>query len=809
MILVTLSLGKPILPCPPVSFDAWSIIKQQKTVIYPVEFKFKPPVPCQQVYLAGSFNGWNPAKDKMAGPDKAGYWTLHMNLAEGTYFYKFVIDGKQWFSDPENPEKADDGQKGYNSIKRAGHGWGINAKTSRGDGKILNEGLFFAPALPYLEKINDTTLRFRFDTHRSDVQKASLLMVKMNGGEASLQEYPIPHQYTSSHSDHYQVLLPISESSCGFFFKIQDHHNTLYWDINGITDNYARVSAYPLIISELPYKYVPQWAQKAVWYQIFPERFRNGDKNNDPLGEKTPPWTWDWFKPLPWENGNFYPNIYLRFYGGDLQGILEKLPYLETLGITALYLNPVFVSPSIHGYDTQDYRHINPHFGYLADTTPPAGETLDPKTWSFTSTDQLFLKLVKECHKRNMKIILDGVFNHTGDQFWAFKDVQEKGNKSAYKDWYKILDFGPPLKYQGWWGSQQLPEIKQDESGIVPGFRQHILDITRRWMDPDGDGNPSDGIDGWRLDAAELVSPVFWRDWCAYVRQINPEAITIGELWDKSSEWTGPGMFDAVMNYEFTKRLYRFFVDTHPPYKTNAEEFAESLQELLGWYSWNTNYAMQNLLDSHDTERIVSGLMNPNRAFDQGNRLQDKGNDAYYWGKPSPEAYQRLKLIVLFQMTFPGCPMIFYGDEAGMWGADDPSDRKPMLWQDLEPYDNPDDKVNETLLDFYHKLILLRKAYPALQTGDYTLIKADNTRNSIIYSRNDDKDRFFIILNNSAHSQTLKFKPGTSNGCRYHKIFGVGKDSYRVINNSITLSLPPFYGLIIKELRKSGEKGQK
>jgi glycosidase len=795
-------MGKSLSTLPPIAFDAWPVLKQQKQVTYPLDFRFKPPIPCQDVFIAGSFNGWNPRKDRMSGPDKSGYWTIQLNLPEGAYFYKFVMDGTQWASDPENPDKTDDGQKGFNSIKRTGPGWGITVKTRKGDGKILKEGLYFTPSLPYFEKINDTTLRVRFDTHRSDVQKVSLYLINLNGRQYNLQEYPMQHQYAARYSDHFQILLPITDSSCGFYFKIKDNHKALYWGINGIIDDYSQLIAYPLVFSEIPYKYIPPWAQKAIWYQIFPERFRNGDKSNDPLGEKTPSWTWDWYKPLPWEKGNFYPNIYMRFYGGDIQGMIDKLPYLEKLGITALYLNPVFVSPSIHGYDTQDYRHINPHFGYLADTTPPTGETLDPKTWSYTSTDWLFLKLVNECHKRNMKIILDGVFNHTGDQFWAFKDVQEKGNKSAYKDWYKILDFGPPLKYQGWWGSQQLPEIKQDEKGIVPGFRQHIFDITRRWMDPNGDGNPSDGIDGWRLDAAELVSPVFWRDWCAYVRQINPEAITIGELWDKSSDWTAPGMFDAVMNYEFTKRLYRFFVDTQPPYKTNAEEFAESLQELLGWYSWNTNYAMQNLLDSHDTERIVSGLMNPNRAFDQGNRLQDKNNNSYYWGKPSREAYQRLKLIVLFQMTFPGCPMIFYGDEAGMWGADDPSDRKPMLWKDLEPYDNAEDTVNGELLDYYQKLILLRKTYPVFQIGDYDLIKADASRNSIIYARNDPKDRFIIIINNSPQPQTLKFKPNTPDGSRYHKVFGPGKDAYRVINNSIELSLPAYTGLIIKELNK-------
>lgn len=801
ILLVSFSTGSPLSPLPPIDFEAWTAIKEQSPVTYPTDFQFKPPVPAQEVFLSGSFNGWNPRGHKMAGPNSHGFWTTQLALPEGTLQYKFVVDGTQWFSDPDNPNKDDDGQQGYNSLKRIGPGIEISIKSRKRDNKITREGLFFTPGLPCLERINDSTLRIRFDTHRSDVTLVSLMLINIKGGQKTLQEYPLKHYYSDAVLDHYQRLLVLSESSCGYYFRIQDQTKTCYYDLNGVESDYSHLTAYPLILQELPWKRVPLWAQQALWYQIFPERFRNGEKSNDPLGDKTPPWTWDWYKPLPGEKGDFYQNIYNRFYGGDIQGILEKLPYLEKLGITAIYLNPIFMSPSIHGYDTQDYRHINPHLGYLADTTPPPGETLDPATWSFTSTDQLFLKLVKACHQRNIKIILDGVFNHTGDQFWAFKDLMEKGKKSPYRNWYKVIDYGPPVSYQGWWGSQQLPEINQDENGPVNGIRQHLFAITQRWMDPDGDGNPEDGIDGWRLDVADLVSPVFWKQWGAHVRTINPEAVIIGELWGKSSDWTSPGMFDSVMNYEFTKRVHRFFVNTQPPYQMKAEEFAQSLQELLSWYFWNTNYAMQNLLDSHDTDRIVSTLMNPNRAYDQGNRLQDPLNQKYNAEKPTPEAYHRLKLIVLFQMTFPGSPMVWYGDEVGMWGADDPSDRKPMLWIDLEPYDNPEDSINEDLFEYYKKLITLHNTYPAFQRGEYELIKADNNQNSIIYARTDEKDRFLILINNNPASQQLKFKPGTTEGTRYRKIIGSGKDSYRIQKGTLTATLPPYQGLILKELK--------
>jgi cyclomaltodextrinase / maltogenic alpha-amylase / neopullulanase len=683
-----------------------------------------------------------------------------------------------------NPNKEDDGHQGFNSVLNVGKLAGITTTCFRGDGKIYADAIDHYPMFPDLERIDNGKIKISLRTWKNDVEKVNLMLVTDVQTE-TVKEYPMSLLYSSDRFDNYQVILPVSALTAAYFFKLQDGKEILYDGMEGTSSELKNTVAYPVVISDLPNVSPPEWAKHVVWYQIFPDRFRNGDTSNDVLGSHTPPWTSDWFKPLPWEHGDFYSNVFNRFYGGDIQGIMEKLPYLKKLGITAIYLNPMFMSPSIHGYDTMDYRHINPHFGYLEDTVTPQGETLDPKTWKLTRTDKLFLQLIQECHKNGIKVIIDGVFNHTGDQFWAFKDLLKNGKNSPYKDWYKVLDFGPPVNYQGWWGSRQLPEIKQDANGLVHGPREHIFNITRHWMDPYGDGDVSKGVDGWRLDVADLIAKPFWKDWCTYVRKINPDAYITGEIWSRASDWTKGDMFNATMNYPFAKRVYEFFVDDRPKEKFSVSKFDQSLHELLSWYPYSVNYVMQNLLDSHDTDRIASAIMNRNRGFDENNRLQDAGN-TYNWHKPDTAAYQKLKLIVLFQMTFVGAPMVWYGDEVGMWGAEDPSDRKPMLWKDLEPYQNPEDTVNENLLAHYQKLIAIRNQHETLQTGEFQTLLTDDKDNVYAFRRKG-KESIVVVLNNSPEPKdiTLNILPD--------------KYLYGSPTSSNQIHLPAWDGVIILE----------
>ncbi len=531
-------------------------------------------------------------------------------------------------------------------------------------------------------------------------------------------------------------------------------------------------------------EFVPEWAKKVVWYQIFPDRFRNGDPNNDPTLESTEgayphdvtspwqiqPWTSDWYELQPYEKKNgkdIWFNLQRRRYGGDLQGIIDKLEYLKELGIGAIYLNPVFWSPSLHKYDAATYHHIDPHFGPdpNADIKMIETETHDnPATWVWTSADKLFLTLINEVHKRDMKIIIDGVFNHMGLNSWAFKDVVKFQQKSKYKDWFKIKSWddetkGTKFDYDGWYGVKELPEFDQDENGIVKGPKKYIFDITKRWMDPDNDGKPSDGVDGWRLDVAFMIKHSFWKEWRKHVKQINPVAYLTAEIID-SIEVVKPYLqgdeFDAVMNYNFLFTTAEYFIDDTSGILTS--QFDIKLRDLRKAFPQGVSYVQQNLFGSHDTQRFASHIVNRDkfkvRDWGKTFNLTMGSNANYDTRKPTKEELDLMKLMLIFQMTYVGAPYIYYGDEAGMWGANDPDCRKPMVWSDYnyEPEKYlPDQskkekqdtvKFNVELFKFYKKMISIRNEHEELQLGGFKVRAKDDKAGFYIYSRRLERNGF-------------------------------------------------------------------
>ncbi len=543
---------------------------------------------------------------------------------------------------------------------------------------------------------------------------------------------------------------------------------------------------------------VPDWAKDAVWYQIFPERFANGDSSNDPTphdmqgawpykipdGWHISPWTSDWYKLQPWEKAtghDFYWNAGVRRYGGDIQGIIDRLDYLKDLGITAIYLTPIFESPSSHKYDTRMYHHVDNNFG----PNPAEDEKIwatenpaDPLTWKWTSADKLFLKLIQEVHKRGMKIILDGVFNHVGTSFWAFQDVVKNQQKSPFKDWFKIRAWDNPdtpeneFDYEGWSGVKDLPEIKKmDDGGLAPGFGEHIHAIIKRWMDPNGDGNPSDGIDGWRLDVAEKVGIGFWRQFRSWVKEVNPNAYITGEIWWQNwpinqmfdaSPWLQGDAFDGVMNYRFAQAVKKFVADRKD--QISAQTFVDSITVLQKEYHPDNLYVLQNLVDSHDVDRIGSQVVNADRWYDHYSSPGQ--NKKYEVRKPTRTELEKQKLIAGIQMTMPGAPMIYYGDEAGMWGGDDPDCRKPMVWPDkkyeIEVSDplgrkrEPDSvSFNTDLFNWYKNLISLRNQNKALSRGDLNFFLVNNGEHIIGYSRTLGNERIIVVVNNSGDRKSV------------------------------------------------------
>ena len=575
---------------------------------------------------------------------------------------------------------------------------------------------------------------------------------------------------------------------------------------------------------------VPGWTKKAVWYQIFPERFRNGDPSNDPILESIKgayphdvesewhihPWNSDWYKLADYElknKQNIWFNLQRRRYGGDMQGIIDKLDYLKTLGINALYLNPVFLSPSFHKYDGAVYHHIDPHFGPIPREDFKIMETenlADPSTWLWTNADKLFLELINKVHSSGMKIIIDGVFNHMGLNSWAFKDVVANQEKSKYKDWFKINTWGDQFSYITWEGFNELPELYQDETGITGGAKEHIFQITKRWMDPDNDGNPSDGIDGWRLDVAACIKHPFWKDWRKHVKSINPDAYLTAEIIDEIDNvkpFLQGDEFDAAMNYNFAFTCWNFFVKEKN--KLSASEFINRLNKLRNAYPSGITYAMQNLLDSHDTPRLASIIVNKELLqIEKWQDFHDKSKAAYSdysTRQPNGEELQVLKLAVIFQMTYIGAPMIYYGDEAGMWGANDPCCRKPMVWEDID-YNNeccsPDQnrcksdtvKFNKELFNHYRKLIRIRKENIPLQLGNFEVLESNAQKDFFIFKRTYHDEKITVGINNNIYPVDLTLKEINKESCR-----DLLNDKEIIIrNNELRITLLPKWGFIIK-----------
>ncbi len=543
----------------------------------------------------------------------------------------------------------------------------------------------------------------------------------------------------------------------------------------------------------------PEWSQNAIWYQIFVERFRNGDTLNDPTLEDIKssyphsysknwditPWSQQWYKMSSWETeeyGNdFYKAAQSRRYGGDLQGVLDKLDYLKDLGITAIFFNPLNDSPTLHKYDATNYAHIDHNFG-----PDPKGDLelmksedpTDPKTWNWTSADKLFLKIIDEAHKRGIKIILDYSWNHTGTDNPIFKDVVKNQEKSKYADFYMIKSFDDPttpedeFDYDGWFGIKSMPEIKKInvvnrisgnpyEGNIQDDAKQYIFDVSKRWLDPNNDGDTSDGLDGFRLDVADQIPMGFWRDYRKFVRSVNPETYLVGEIWWKTwpdslmnpRPYTNGDIFDAVMHYQFYKPARRFFANTNGGYTPN--EYKKELEKVYSGYRQSTRLAMMNMSAGHDSPRLSTSFYNKDKYKFNAKPPDDK---TYKTNKPDNATFQEVKQYLIHQYTFVGSPQIWQGDEFGMWGADDPDNRKPVIWDDYN-YENEtlnafgdnsfNDKVevNEDLLSLYKKLILIRKNNIELVYGDVTYIITDDENKTFSYSRNYKGVTSYVIFN--------------------------------------------------------------
>jgi len=589
---------------------------------------------------------------------------------------------------------------------------------------------------------------------------------------------------------------------------------------------------------------VPTWAKNVVWYQVFVERFRNGDPSNDPTladmegawphmqpeGWEPTPWTQDWYRQEPWAEATglpFYQAVQLRRYGGDLQGVIDQLDYLQDLGVTALYLNPINDAPSLHKYDARNYRHIDRNFGPdpRGDETRIAAEDpADPATWRWTAADSIFLALVDEIHRRGMRIIVDYSWNHTGTRFWAWQDVLENQEASAYSDWYEVESFDDPatpdtseFAYSGWAGVPDLPEWRKigrpegARSGpipgtLVPGVREHVFNVTRRWLDPNGDGDPSDGVDGFRLDVAEIVPLDFWREYRRVVREINPEAYLVGEVWWEQwpdrmfdpAPWLQGDVFDAVMNYRWYEPTRSFF--TGAPPDLTASQYVAALDSVAAGIEPAYLKAMMNLTASHDSPRFGTSIYNPGRYK---YRVNSRENPRYRIDRPDRRTREIQRMILVQQFTYIGAPHIWYGDEVGMWGSDDPDPRKPMVWPDLEYEDEVTHPMglprgsnhvapDTELLGTYQELIDLRKDNLRLFVdGEITWLLANDANSLLAYGRDLGDQHAIIAFNASEDVQDMSVEAEDGVWRTAFAEGGQAPETVEVAGGSLAAEMPP------------------
>jgi len=468
----------------------------------------------------------------------------------------------------------------------------------------------------------------------------------------------------------------------------------------------------------------PDWVQDAVFYQIFPDRFCRGGFTDEPAP------THPWGAP---------PTVH-SFFGGDLLGVIERLPYLLDLGINAIYLNPIFQSTSPHRYNASDYFHIDPRLGDLA----------------------TFRRLVDLAHGHGIRIVLDGVFNHCGRGFFAFQDVLENGPASAYLDWFHIRSFplhaydeAAPPNYACWWNVRAMPQFNHAN----PAVRRYLLAVARYWIEQ--------GADGWRLDVPnEIADHTFWQEFRRVVRQANPEAFLVGEIWHDGQPWLRGDRFDGITNYELRAVLLEWLIEGR--YRSLA--FAHRLQGLLARYRPEALFSQLNILGSHDTPRLMTL----------------SGGDVAV-----------VKLLFLFLLTWPGAPCIYYGDEIGLAGGPDPDNRRCFPWEETA--------WNADLRGYIRRLIALRKALPALRRGALHILFSHPRQNLYAHGRGEGPEAVVMALNASGDGPRTFDVPldgmAVPAGTVFEDLFS--GECYPVRNGRLeALSLPARSGTIL-----AGQRG--
>lgn len=626
--------------------------------------------------------------------------------------------------------------------------------------------------------------------------------------------------------DYYEEYIQLGTEKVEYYFEVHSGHLTCYYNSVGVCSGVEPY--YNFFIT--PDYTTPDWAKGAIFYQIYVDRFYNGDPSNDVetdeymyIGEGTK-------KVDDW---NKYPAAMgvREFYGGDIAGVMQKLDYLQDLGVDAIYLNPVFVSPSNHKYDIQDYDYIDPHIGRIV---KDEGEVLHrdqngnlqcdyehpnksatkyicrvTDKENLEASNQLFIEFVEEVHRRGMKVILDGVFNHCGSfNKWLDRECiyeNEEGyakgafisDDSPYRTFFKFNEERWPYNphYDGWWGHDTLPKLNYEES---PVLFDYIMRIARKWV------SPPYNVDGWRLDvAADLghsaeYNHYFWREFRKNVKEANPNAIILAEHYGDPTAWMRGDQWDTVMNYDAFMEPITWFltgVEKHSDeYRGdmigNADAFFGSMRNYMTRFNTQSLQVAMNELSNHDHSRFLT------RTNRKVGRTASLGPDAANEGVDKAI----FRIAVMIQMTWPGAPTIYYGDEAGLCGWTDPDNRRAYPWG----------HEDHELIDYHKALIRIHKSYEVIRTGSILFL---NGYNSLIsYGRFNERECVVIAINISEEERKMDipvWRLGINGQSRMACLMITSRDGYSdearvyvVDNGTIHVTCPPMSGMIIKDIER-------
>ena len=677
-------------------------------------FKFVAPVAAKSVSVAGTFTNWQTNALTMTREADGKTWSVAVRLNPGRYQYKFIVDGNRWFSDPNAP-KQNDGNGNDNSILMIlPVDYALPAK--RLDNTISISGLLHRQEPPFAN-LDRGQLTIALRVRPGDIDQISLLVSGRT--PVRMTETPGDSLYGLATAK----LAWDGKTPLKYSFQLQDGKKAGFFGPKGFTEKKQDFVLDPKTFRVIK---VPEWVESTVLYQIFPDRFDNGDSSNDP-------------KKV--ENWDAKPTFSNRF-GGDVAGVEKHLDYLKALGVGGVYFCPIFKSPVNHRYETTDYRTVDPQFG----------------------TNQEFIALTNHMKAAGIRPILDGVFNHTATNFFAFDDIIKNGEKSKYLDWYTIKSFpvkvGPNPNYVAWFGFPSLPKWNTEAKGA----REYILDTAEFWQ-------RNAYLGGWRLDVANEVSEDTWRAFRKRVKSVDPNAWIVGENWGNSTEWLKGDQWDSVMNYPFMFAVIGFL---KPENATKPSEFLGSLFGNYNLYAPQISRNLMNLLGSHDTARILNQL-----------------------GKRS----ELRDLAAVIQFTWPGTPCVYYGDELGMEGDKDPDNRRGMRW-DLANDSNP-------VLKLYRRLTAIRNSSPELQHGDPISLRTDDANGIVAFGRTFADRTAVIALNRSGVPQTVTLNANALGPKTTDLTDQLGSIKVTKVGRKISFRLAPYGAAIFTPSKPTASKETK